>query len=70
MGVCVAGVNVKGECRLWSPGSQQQCFGTRPFVIDTYKCITLYLMIFVLPNRHFWVSYLGCSLMRPSTTLG
>ena len=41
MGACVAGVNVKGECRLWSPGSQQQYFGTHPFVIGTYKYITL-----------------------------
>ena len=39
------GVNVKGEYRLWSPGSQQQCFGTHPSVIGTYKYITLYMMI-------------------------
>ena len=45
MGVCVAGVNVKGEYRLWSPGSQQQCFGAHPSVIGTYKYITLYMMI-------------------------
>ena len=45
MGVCVAGVNVKGEYRLWSPGSQQQCFGTDPSVIGTYKYITVYMMI-------------------------
>ena len=45
MGVCVAGVNVKGEYRLWSPGSQQQCFGTHPSVIGTYKYITMYMMI-------------------------
>ena len=45
VGVCVAGVNVKGEYRLWSPGSQQQCFGTHPSVIGTYKYITLYMMI-------------------------
>ena len=45
MGVCVAGVNVKGEYRLWSPGSQQQCFGTHPSVTGTYKYITLYMMI-------------------------
>ena len=44
LGVCVAGVNVKGEYRLWSPGSQQQCFGTRPSVIGTYKYITLYMI--------------------------
>ena len=44
MGVCVAGVNVKGEYRLWSPGSQQQCFGTHPSVIGTYKYITLYMI--------------------------
>ena len=45
MGVCVAGVNVKGEYRLWSPGLQQQCFGAHPSVIGTYKYITLYMMI-------------------------
>ena len=44
-GACVAGVNVKGEYRLWSPGSQQQCFGTQPSVMGTYKYITLYMMI-------------------------
>ena len=45
MSVCVAGVNVKGEYRLWSPGSQQQCFGTHPSVTGTSKYITLYMMI-------------------------
>ena len=45
MGVCVAGVNVTGEYRLWSPESQQQCFGTHLSVISTYKYITLYMMI-------------------------
>ena len=41
MGVCVAGVNVKGEYRLWSPGSQQQCFGTHPSVIQAHINILL-----------------------------
>ena len=50
LGVCVAGVNVKGEYLLWSPGSQQQCFGTHPSVIGTYmyKYITLYMMILLI----------------------
>ena len=49
MGVCVAGMNVKGECRLWSPGSQQQCFSTHPSVIGTYIYIyiTLYMIVFI-----------------------
>ena len=62
MGVCVAGVNVKGEYRLWSPVSQQQCFGTHPSVIGTYKYITLY-MIFLYQLTRFElcsISYALC----------
>ena len=50
MGVGVAGVNVKGEYRLWSPGSQHQLmFRYSPLrywhIYIYYYTVTMYMMI-------------------------